>query len=473
MTRNSSPAPAPNTPDPTRKPPEIELHRRDTELAVAIFRTIFLLIVLTSRRVFMVGDQSDLLLQIAIIAAAGYNLALFVIHMRGVPFSRAVIVSLDVVLISLWLYFAGRSAPIYFGLYYAVVIVAGLWFGVAGAFLTAFCSCLFYVWAMYSGGVLSFADRALLSAVSMQSLFLMITAGVVSVATEIQAQERQALATSRAALQQHWQRIRIAQTIDQMIRPPRLLQVPGLEIAFRYRPAAYSVSGEYYDVIRLGPRRAGLCLADFAVRWEWGLQHLYAFKNSFRLAARRERSPARVLTQINREMEAEIAGDPALRERPYAFASMCYVIIDLDRAELTYAIAGNEPPVLITDEGRQLTPLDLTGIVLNVLPDAQYEDASLPLRIGDTLVLFTDGLTEVRAPDGRFFGREGLIDCISTFATAPTVAGFVDSVFDCANEFGQHGQRRDDMTLLAVRITATDLGRKQEPSADSQHLAID
>jgi len=473
MARNSPPAPAPTTPDQTRSTPEVELHRRDTEIAVAIFRTVFLLIVLTSRRVFVAGDEAALLLQIAVIAAAGYNLALFVIHMRGVPFPRVVIVALDVVMISLWLYFAGRSAPVYFGLYYAVVVVAGLWFGVPGAFLTAFFSCVFYAWAMYSGGALSLADRSLVGAVAMQSLFLMITAGVVSFAMEIQSQERQALATSRAALQQHWQRIRIAQTIDQMVRPPRLPQIPGLEVAFRYRPAAYSVSGEYYDVIRLGPRRAGICIADFAVRWEWGLQYLYAFKNSFRLAARREQSPARVLTQVNREMEAEIASDPAFQERPYAFASMCYVVIDLDRAALTYALAGNEPPVLLAAEGDEMIALDHAGIVLNVVPDAQYEDASVPIHTGDTLVLFTDGLTEVRDGEGRFFGREGLVQCISAFAHAPTVAGLVESVFNCANEFGRQGQRRDDMTLLAVRITAGDLGRGQETSTDAPHLAID
>jgi serine phosphatase RsbU (regulator of sigma subunit) len=450
----------------------VELHRRDTELAVAVFRTIFLLVVLTSRRVFAPGEEGALLLEIAIIAAAGYNLALFVIHMRGVPFPRVIIVGLDVVMISLWLYFAGRSAPVYFGLYYAVVIVAGVWGGVGGAFLTSLVSCLLYAWAVTASGSFSLTDRTFLGVIAMQSLFLTVTAGVVGLVMQLQSQERQALATSRAALQQHWQRIRIAQTIDQMVRPPRLPQIAGLEIAFRYRPAAYSVSGEYYDVIRLGPRRAGICIADFAVRWEWGLQYLYAFKNSFRLAARREQSPARVLTQVNREMEAEIASDPAFQERPYAFASMCYVVIDLDRAELTYAIAGHEPPVLITEEGRRLTSLEHSGVVLNVVPEAQYEDTSVPVQSGDTLALFTDGLTEVRAPDGRFFGREGLVNCIARFAQAPAVTAFVESVFSCANEFGRQGQRRDDMTLLAVRITATDLGR-QEPGAEPQHLGID
>jgi len=172
-------------------------------------------------------------------------------------------------------------------------------------------------------------------------------------------------------------------------------------------------------------------------------------------------------------MEAEIASDPAFQERPYAFASMCYVVIDLDRAALTYALAGNEPPVLLAAEGDEMIALDHAGIVLNVVPDAQYEDASVPIHTGDTLVLFTDGLTEVRDGEGRFFGREGLVQCISAFAHAPTVAGLVESVFNCANEFGRQGQRRDDMTLLAVRITAGDLGRGQETSPDAPHLAID
>jgi len=120
-----------------------------------------------------------------------------------------------------------------------------------------------------------------------------------------------------------------------------------------------------------------------------------------------------------------------------------------------------------------MTALDHAGIVLNVVPDAQYEDASVPIHTGDTLVLFTDGLTEVRDGEGRFFGREGLVQCISAFSHASTVSSLVESVFNCANEFGRQGQRRDDMTLLAVRITATDLGRKQDSAADSQHLAID
>ncbi len=460
----SSPSRRGNSTRPPRPAPDLELQRRDTEIAVAVFRTIFLLIVLTSRQLFEAHGATAILLQIAVVAAAGYNLALFVLHTRGVAYPRVAIVAMDMVLFSLWLYYSGPAAPAYFGLYYINVVVASLWFGVPGGFLTALFSALFYGLATYASGLLSLDDRYLLSTAAIQSLFLMLTAGVVSIAMEIQSSERQALATSRAALQQHWQRIRIAQTIDQMIRPPRLPQIPGLDVAFRYRPAAYSVSGEYYDVIRLGPRRAGICIADFAVRWEWGLQYLYAFKNSFRLAARREQSPARVLTLVNREMEAEIASDPAFRERPYAFASMCYLVVDLDQGVLTYANAGNEPPVLVSGPDGTLTSFDRSGIVLNVTPEVEYEESALPLHTGDTVLLFTDGLTEVRNGAGEFLGREGLIRCIQNQADASTVGALVESVFHDVTEFSRQGHRRDDMTLLAVRVTASDLGRGSEDS---------
>ncbi len=245
-----------------RPSPDGAASRRDTEIAVAVFRTVFLLIALASKQLFETQGRVAWLLQVSLVAAAGYNLMLFVVHTRGVAFPRSIIVAVDMVIITIWLSFAGAAATAYFGLYYVPVVVATLWYGVPGAFLSSVAAALLYGLALYSSGVLSWSwdDRQLLSTMAVQSLFLMLTAAVVTVAMEVRSEERQALATSRAALQQHWQRIRIAQTIDQMVRPPRLPQVPGIDVAFRYRPAAYSVSGEYYDVIRLGPRRVGCAL---------------------------------------------------------------------------------------------------------------------------------------------------------------------------------------------------------------------
>ena len=129
------------------------------------------------------------------------------------------------------------------------------------------------------------------------------------------------------------------------------------------------------------------------------------------------------------------------------------------RRPLTYAIAGNEPPVLIRGEdapwNRSRFP---AGLVLNVDPTTEYEEESRPLHTGDTVVMFTDGLTEVRNAAGEFLGREGLLRIIEEQADAPSVGGLVENIFRAVNEFGHRATRRDDMTLLAARVTATDLG---------------
>ncbi len=432
--------------------------RRDTEIVIAVFRTIFLLIVLFSPQFMEARGTGGMLLAAAVISAAVYNLALFIIHVRGLPFPRLVIVAVDVVLISLWICFSGPTSIAFFTLYFAVVIVAGLWYGVSGAFLTALFASALYVWAVTisrpaEGGVQT-------SAVVLQVAFLIITAGVVSIAAEAQQRERQALASSRAVLQQYRERIRVAQYVDDLVRPKRLPTAPGLDIGFQYRPAAMAFSGDYYDLIPLGGRRWGLCIADLSGHFSQRIGYLSTFKTTLRLTARREQSPARVLTEINREVCAAVADNVELE----TFISMSYIVVDLDTSIFTYGNAGHEPPVLISPD-HEMVSLSHRGLVLGVLPQATYGEETLPLNTGDTFVLFSDGMTEVADRAGRFLGREAFLASVLRFIHAPTAEEMAVRVFEAASEYGRGGQHRDDMTLLIARVTATDLGAAREPGA--------
>ena len=431
--------------------PEIDFRRRDTEIVIAVFRTIFLLVVLFSPRFMEARGTGGMLLAAAIISAAVYNLALFVIHVRGLPFPRLIIVTVDVVLISLWIYYCGPTCTAFFTLYFAVVIVAGLWYGVTGAFLTAFFASALYVWAVVISRPAQGAVPA--DTVLLQVGFLIITAGVVSIAAEAQKRERQALASSRAVLQQYRERIRVAQYVDDLVRPKRLPQAPGLDIGFQYRPAAMAFSGDYYDLIPLGGRRWGLCIADLSGHFSQRIGYLSTFKTTLRLTARREQSPARVLTEINREICAAVADNVELE----TFISMAYIVVDLDTSIFTYASAGHEPPVLISP-GREVISLSHRGLVLGVLPEAAYGEETLPLNTGDTFVLFSDGMTEVADRDGRFLGREAFLTDLLRHLDAPTAEEMAVRVFESVNEYGRGGQHRDDMTLLIARVTAADLG---------------
>jgi serine phosphatase RsbU (regulator of sigma subunit) len=439
----------------------VDLQRRDTELAVAVFRTVFLLIVIFSPQFrYARGVQGDLLIA-TMVAAAIYNLVLFFLHMQRLSFPRVIIVGVDTLLITLWLYFAGPYGERFSVMYFAVVIIAGLWFRRGGALAVALFASLLYVWAVSIAPLPPEATRVSGGAVALQVIFLLLTAGVVSIATEVQERERQELLLSRAALQQHWQRIRIAQHVDAMIRPRRLPTTPGLSFAFRFRPAAQAVSGDLYDVIRLGGRRWGIVVADVRAKEELGLYYLPLFRSSLRLAAKRENSPAAVLAHMNQD----VWSDMQEREEVEAFVSMCYLVVDLDAGELVYANAGNEPGVVVTRRGGEVASLEAHGIVLGVLPDASYTEERQSLETGDTMVLFTDGLTEAFDGEGRPLGREALLERIAEQARGASADSMAQQIFEGVLEYSKDGQRRDDMTLLVARVTTSDIGPRPEPSA--------
>lgn len=433
-----------------------EVRGRNSEIAVAVFRTIFLLIVLFSPQFMQARGTGGALLVAAVIAAASYNLALFLLHVRGLPFPRFIIVIADVSLVSLWIYFCGPGSERFFVLYYAVVIVAGLWFGVLGAVLVAIFASAQFVFAVAVSPLPSGVARLSAAAALLQVLFLIVTAGVVSIIANLREAERQTLAStrSRATLQEYWQRIRIAQHVEDMVRPPRLAAAPGLDIACRFRPAATAESGDYYDWIPLGGRRWAACIADVRGKYSLGVIYLPTFKSALRFAARHQQSAAAVFHDVN----SLVAAETAERLDRETFISLCYAVIDLDAGALMYANAGHEPPVLIPASGAEPTPLRGTGVVLGVLPDATYAEETLPLHTGDTIVFFTDGMTEVADGRGRLLGREGLLEQIAAHRGALTADDMAARIFEYVNDYGKSGQRRDDMTLLVVRITATDVG---------------
>jgi len=281
----------------------------------------------------------------------------------------------------------------------------------------------------------------------------MVTSGVVSIVAEIQGREQQELAASRAVLREFREHIRRAQLLDDMMRPKRLPETPGLDIAVLFRPAAHAVSGDYYDVIPLGDRRWGICIADVCGE-DFAVRYLPLFKSALRMVAGSEGSPARVLREINRAVAAQLDPD--------AFIAMSYTVLDLRQSHLVQANAGLEPGVMIAASGGEPVHLRGTGIVLGVMPEAAYEEQALPLHIGDTLVLFTDGMTEASDRQGRFLGREGLLEQIRAHANAVTARAMADRIFDYVTRYSEGGRRRDDMTLLVVKVTATNLPASEQ-----------
>jgi sigma-B regulation protein RsbU (phosphoserine phosphatase) len=145
---------------------------------------------------------------------------------------------------------------------------------------------------------------------------------------------------------------------------------------------------------------------------------------------------------------------------------MCYAVIDLDKGTLTYANAGMEAGALALAQSDHILNLSAQGIVLGIEREVKYEEESWAIHQGDVLVLFSDGLTEAMNRQGKMLSREGLIVQWKAALTERTADAVAHRTFThVMEEYGMGARRRDDSTLLVVRITASDVGPQPEPSA--------
>jgi sigma-B regulation protein RsbU (phosphoserine phosphatase) len=327
---------------------------------------------------------------------------------------------------------------------------------------TAFIAAGFYYWAVTNAPMPEGYDRIPVRIIGLQALVLVLTAGVVSVASGLRQAEKEMMLLAEARLEDARRRVLMAQYVDNLIRPQKLPAAPGLDIGVRFRPAGAGISGDYYDVFPLGERRWGFVVGDVRSKEEMALAYLPIFKSSLRLNARAERSPATVLTAMNREVTQDMEERGDLE----GFISMCYAVIDLDKGTLTYANAGMEAGALALAQSDHILNLSAQGIVLGIEREVKYEEESWAIHQGDVLVLFSDGLTEAMNRQGKMLSREGLIVQWKAALTERTADAVAHRTFThVMEEYGMGARRRDDSTLLVVRITASDVGPQPEPSA--------
>ena len=245
------------------------------------------------------------------------------------------------------------------------------------------------------------------------------------------------------------ERSRIADTLQSSLRPPRLPEIPGVEVAARYRPGGLrgEVAGDFYDVF---PLREGSWLAvvgDVCGKGVEAAAVMALARYTIRTAALGRVRPSGILATLNEAL---------LRSEMDRFCTACAVRIDrgVGTINLTIASAGHPQPVLVTGDGPRF--IDTAGTLLGVFPDPELRDESLELRPGDSLLLYTDGVTEERA-DGLLFGDAGLLEAL-TGAQALGASELASRVMQAVHDFSQEPPA-DDIAVLAIKNTDDGLGR--------------
>lgn len=234
----------------------------------------------------------------------------------------------------------------------------------------------------------------------------------------------------------------LARQVQQSMLPQAFPSIPGFHFASRSQPAR-QVGGDFYDLFLLDGRRLALAVADVSDKGMPAALYMALTRSLLRAEARREASPAGVLASVNRLLQ-ELG-------QSNNFVTLFYGVLDRASRQFTYACAGHDPPLLI--RSGQVLPLGSPGHPLGILdsPDFTLVEEQIGLLPGDRLVLYTDGLTDVQAPDGNLFDRVRL-EALLLANTSLPIEEICDRVFGHLAAFQGDGEQYDDMTLLAVAV---------------------
>ena len=226
-------------------------------------------------------------------------------------------------------------------------------------------------------------------------------------------------------------------------RLQRALQVttgefPGVELAHVYQSASTGaeVGGDFYDVFHVSDARIGILIGDVSGKGLDAAAQAVFMRNSVRAFAYTTQSPAGALS---------LANELLLDTGAAGFVTAFLAVLDPVSGELTCSSAGHPPAILISACRAAL--LDGSNPLLGVFDDAAFTETRLHLDPGDTLLLYTDGLTEARC-DGRLFGESQLMAAVQTLAALPPTR-LTEELYGRALDFAG-GILGDDLALLAV-----------------------
>lgn len=263
-------------------------------------------------------------------------------------------------------------------------------------------------------------------------------------AAEHAEQERQAERMHR--------QLQIASDVQRRLLPADRLAFAGVDLAARYVSAG-SVSGDFYDVLELG-EHVGLVVGDVVGKGVPAALLMASVRSLFRAHALDLKPDEHLVNEVVRRVNVTLTRDTL----PSEFATAFFGTLDASRRVLTYCSAGHDPPLLFRQDALRKPPirLDRSGALLGVDETHTFERAQVQLQAGDTLVVYSDGVTDAMNYEHRKFGRTRLTDSVRDQLLnfpASSARDIVERVvWDVRRFVGLNTAENDDLTVLVARV---------------------
>ena len=233
----------------------------------------------------------------------------------------------------------------------------------------------------------------------------------------------------------------IQQAILPRIFPPFPENADQLDIAASMN-AAKDVGGDFYDFFRIDDDRIGFVIADVSGKGVPAAIFMAVSRTLIRATGIRGVSSSECITYSNELLEKESVNN--------MFVTVFYGIYNIKTGEMKYTNAGHNPPYVVKQNGN-LERLPVTrNMAIGIFGDFKYQEETLQLEHGDTLLLYTDGVTEAINPNEEEFKEERLEETLQK-STNQSCQQIIDTIKANVKTFADGAEQSDDITLLALK----------------------
>jgi len=235
--------------------------------------------------------------------------------------------------------------------------------------------------------------------------------------------------------------LKMAERIQHSFLPKASPQVPGYRFAESYS-AARHIGGDYYDFIQISDNALGIAVADVSGKGVAAALYMAKLSSEMRFHARGCLSPGAVLTALNRSLAEEMESG--------MFVTLALLILVRGERSLTLSSAGHMPPLLRSGSGRVSEIKIPRNVALGVLNDCEFGETRHALKAGDSVLLYTDGVTEAMDKAGRMFGVERLKQVMAGAGSHPReILSGIN--FAVAEHTAGHPQS-DDLAMVCLSV---------------------
>lgn len=239
--------------------------------------------------------------------------------------------------------------------------------------------------------------------------------------------------------------LNIARRVQSALLPGQDPSVSGFDIAGTCMPAN-EVGGDYYDYFNFPDGRFGVAVGDVSGKGVPAAFCMTLTKGFMEVAAAESHDPGRVLSLANTHLRSNLARG--------TFVTMAYAVLDPESGTVVYARAGHNPPAILRD-GVSPEFVSPPGTALGAADerrfDALIEPHSIELRHGDTLVFYTDGVTEAMSASNEQFGEQRLLDTLERLRDGRSARGLIDGLLGEIDEYARDADQHDDITIVVIK----------------------